>query len=79
MAFILVSCEPARTQAVGERLDGVQGGGLPRGHGSPRLQLDLEAVQPEDLTHTLRTEVRVIAGVTNPLTCPVMRSKPASG
>lgn len=73
-AFILVSCEPARTQAVGERLRGIQGALIYEIMGPFDFILDIEADTPENLTNVLRTKVRPIAGVTDTLTCIVMAS-----
>jgi DNA-binding Lrp family transcriptional regulator len=78
-AFILVRCELARTQAVGERLGGIQGALIYEVMGPNDFILDVEADTPEDLTNILRTKVRPIAGVTDTLTCIAMPSKPAYG
>ena len=73
-AFILVSCEPARTEAVGERLRGIQGALVYEIMGPFDFVLDIEADTAENLTGILRSNVRPIAGVTDTLTCIVMAS-----
>jgi DNA-binding Lrp family transcriptional regulator len=73
-AFILVSCEPARTQAVGDRLRGIQGALVYEVMGPFDFILDIETDTPENLNNVLRSKVRAIAGVTDTLTCIVMAS-----
>ena len=70
-AFILASCEPARTQAAVDRPRSIQGAIVYEIMRPYDFILDIEADTPENLTSVLRTKVRPIAGVTDILTCIV--------
>ena len=68
-AYILINVEPAKTQEVIERLEGVSGGQVREVLGPYDIVMELEAGTPEDLTEILRHRIRPINGVTNTVTC----------
>ncbi len=69
-AYILITVEPSRTQAVRERLHAVPGAYVREVLGPFDFIVELEAETQEDLTATLRSKIRPIPGVTSTITCP---------
>ncbi len=69
-AYILITVDPSRTQAVRERLRAVPGAYVREVLGPFDFIVELEAETQEDLTATLRSKIRPIPGVTSTITCP---------
>ena len=74
-AFIMITAEPSETQRIGERLRNMRGAVVYEVLGPFDFIVDMEADSPEDLTSTLRNNVRSIAGVSATLTCTVIEDK----
>ena len=71
-AFIMITAEPSETQRIGERLRNMRGAVVYEVLGPFDFIVDMEADSPEDLTSTLRNNVRSISGVSATLTCTVI-------
>ena len=69
-AFILVNIEPAKTQAVVERLRSIPGAVVQEVMGPYDAIVELESDTQEDITAILRNKIRSVDGVTNTVTCP---------
>ena len=74
-AFIMITAEPSETQRIGERLRNMRGAVVYEVLGPFDFIVDMEADTPEDLTSTLRNNVRSISGVSANLTCTVIEDK----
>ena len=74
-AFIMITAEPSETQRIGERLRNIRGAVVYEVLGPFDFIVDMEADTPEDLTSTLRNNVRSISGVSATLTCTVIEDK----
>ncbi len=74
-AFIMITAEPSETQRIGERLRNMRGAVVYEVLGPFDFIVDMEADTPEDLTSTLRNNVRSISGVSATLTCTVIEDK----
>ena len=74
-AFIMITAEPSETQRIGERLRNMRGAVVYEVLGPFDFIVDIEADSPEDLTSTLRINVRSIPGVSATLTCTVIEDK----
>ena len=74
-AFIMITTEPTETQRIGERLRNMRGAVVYEVLGPFDFIVDMEADTPEDLTSTLRNNVRSISGVSATLTCTVIEDK----
>lgn len=74
-AFIMITAEPSETQRIGERLRNMRGAVVYEVLGPFDFIVDMEADSPEDLTSTLRNNVRSITGVSATLTCTVIEDK----
>ncbi len=74
-AFIMITAEPSETQRIGERLRNMRGAVVYEVLGPFDFIVDMEADSPEDLTSTLRNNVRSISGVSATLTCTVIEDK----
>jgi DNA-binding Lrp family transcriptional regulator len=68
-AYVLLTVEPARTQAVSERLRAIPGAVVHEVLGPYDIIVELESDTPEDLTSVLRSKIRSIVGVTATVTC----------
>lgn len=68
-AYVLLTVEPARTQAVAERLRAIPRAIVHEVLGPYDIVVELEADTPEDLTSVLRAKIRSIVGVTATVTC----------
>ena len=68
-AFILINVEPAKTQAVLERLRSLSGAAVFEVLGPYDVVVDLQADTAEDITAVLRSKIRPIQGITNTVTC----------
>ncbi len=74
-AFTMITAEPSETQRIGERLRNMRGAVVYEVLGPFDFIVDMEADTPEDLTSTLRNNVRSISGVSATLTCTVIEDK----
>ncbi len=74
-AFIMITAEPSETQRIGERLRNMRGAVVYEVLGPFDFIVDMEADSAEDLTSTLRNNVRSISGVSATLTCTVIEDK----
>ena len=74
-AFIMITAEPSETQRIGERPRNMRGAVVYEVLGPFDFIVDMEADSPEDLTSTLRNNVRSIPGVIATLTCTVIEDK----
>lgn len=68
-AYILINIEPAKTQTVVQRLRAIPGAIVQEVLGPYDAIVELESDTPEDITATLRHNIRTIDGVTNTVTC----------
>ena len=68
-AYILVNTEPARTQEVVEQLRAIPGAFVREVLGPYDVVVELEADTQEDITATLRNQIRPINGITDTVTC----------
>jgi DNA-binding Lrp family transcriptional regulator len=68
-AYVLLTVEPAKTQAVLGRLRAIPGAVVHEVLGPYDMVVELEADTPEDLTSVLRSKIRSIVGVTATVTC----------
>ena len=68
-AYILINVEPAKIQAVFERLSNIPGTVVDELLGSYDMVVKLKAPTPEDLPAVLRDEIRPIRGITKTVTC----------
>ena len=78
-AYVLLTIEPARTQAVVERLRAIGQAIVHEVIGPYDVVVELEADTPEDLTGILQSKIRPIQGVTSTLTCLWLDSLGKSG
>ena len=68
-ATILLTVEPAKTQAVVERLKGIPRALVTEVLGPYDIIVELEADSTEDITSILRNKIRPVPGVTSTVTC----------
>ena len=68
-AYILINIEPAKTQAVVERLRTIPGAIVQEVMGPYDVVVELQSDTPEDITAILRHKIRSVDGVTNTVTC----------
>lgn len=68
-AYVLLTVEPPRTQAVVERLKIIPGALVREVLGPYDVVVEIEADTPEDVTAILRAKIRPIPGVTSTITC----------
>ena len=68
-AYVLLNVEPARTQAVLDRLRAIPRAFVREVLGPYDVIVELEADSPEDITAILREKIRPVAGVTSTVTC----------
>ena len=68
-AYILITVEPAKTQAVGDRLRTIPNAFVREVLGPYDFIVALEADTEEDMTVVLRHKIRPISGITNTVTC----------
>ena len=68
-AYILINVEPAKTQAVGERLRTIPNAFVREVLGPYDFIVELEADTDEDLTAILRHKIRPVSGISNTVTC----------
>jgi DNA-binding Lrp family transcriptional regulator len=68
-AYVLINVEPARTQEVIDRLNGISGAAVREVLGPYDVVVELEAGTAEDLTAIMRHQIRPIRGVNNTVTC----------
>ena len=71
-AYVLINVEPARTEAVLERLVSIPGARVHEVLGPFDIVVELEAEAPEYITQTLREKIRPVPGVTATVTCTWM-------
>jgi len=71
-AYVLINTEPARTEAVIERLSAVPGARVREVLGPYDIVVELEADAPEYVTQILREKIRPVPGVTSTVTCTWM-------
>ncbi len=71
-AYVLLNVEPAKTQAVVDRLRKIPRAIVHEVLGPYDIVVELEAETPEDLTTSLRTKIRPIPGITASVTCTWM-------
>ena len=69
-AYVLITVEPARTEAIRERLQAIPGSFIREVLGPFDFIVEIEADTPEDITHIMRSKIRSIPGVTSTITCP---------
>ncbi len=69
-AYVLITVDPARTQAVGERLRSLPGAYVREVLGPFDFVVELEAETQEEMTTLMRTRIRAVPGVTSTVTCP---------
>ena len=68
-AFVMVKVEPASTQSVVARLNGIPGAAVHEVFGPFDVVVDLEADTQEDITAILRNSIRPLHGITDTVTC----------
>ena len=71
-AYVLINTEPARTEAVLERLSAIPGSRVHEVLGPYDIVVELEADAPEYVTQVLREKIRHIPGITSTVTCTWM-------
>ena len=68
-AYVMLNVEPARTQAVLDRLKALPGATVHEVLGPYDIIVELGATTQEDLADVLRTKIRTIVGITSTVTC----------
>ena len=68
-AYILITVEPAKTQAVGDRLRAIPNAFVREVLGPYDFIVALETDTEEDMTAVLRHKIRPISGISNTVTC----------
>ena len=68
-AYILLTVEPANTQAVVERLRSIPRALVNEVLGPYDIVVELEADSTEDITAILRNKIRPVPGITSTVTC----------
>ena len=68
-AYVLITVDPAKTKAIGDRLRTIPGSLVREVLGPYDFVVELEADTDEDLTAVLRHKIRPIGGVTSTVTC----------
>ncbi len=73
-AYVLINTEPRQTASVLERLQAIPNSMAREVSGPYDIILELQADGPEYIVKILREKVRVVAGVTNTITCTWLQS-----
>ncbi len=73
-AYVLINTEPRQTASVLERLQAIPNSMAREVSGPYDIILELQADGPEYIVKILREKVRVVAGVTNTITCTWVQS-----
>ncbi len=68
-AYVLITVEPAKTEAVGKRLQAIPGALVREVFGPYDFVVELETDSEEDLTATIRHKIRPVSGITSTVTC----------
>ena len=68
-AYILITVDPTRTEAIVERLELIPGSRVHEVLGPYDIVLEVETEAPEYVAQILREKVRPIPGVTSTVTC----------
>ncbi len=66
--YVLITVEPAKSQAVLDRLSGIKGAIVREVLGPYDMVVELETDTPEDLTAVLRNLIRPVPGVVSTTT-----------
>ena len=68
-AYVLITVEPTKTEAVAERLQAIPGALVREVFGPYDFVVELETDSDEDLTATIRHKIRPVSGITSTVTC----------
>ncbi|MBI4328887.1 MAG: Lrp/AsnC ligand binding domain-containing protein [Chloroflexi bacterium] len=78
-AYVLLTVDPAKTQAVAERLRNIPRAIVHEVLGPYDIIVELEGGTQEDITGLLRNKIRNVSGVTSTVTCLCMEGRAGSG